>query len=67
VKAATSSIYLLHHLTCPAVLVECGFLSNPQEAALLATEEYQNQLAFLLFLAISDGMMKISSEFLTSS
>ncbi len=67
VKAATSSIYLLHHLTCPAVLVECGFLSNPQEAALLATEEYQNQLAFLLFLAISDGMMKISSEFATSS
>jgi len=67
VKAATSSIYLLHHLTCPAVLIECGFLSNPEEASLLATDEYQNRLAFLLFLAITDGMIKISSEFSTSS
>ena len=67
VKAATSSIYLLHHLRCPAILVECGFLSNPEEASLLATEEYQNKLAFLLFLAISDGMTKISSEIATSS
>ena len=53
-KAATSGIYLLHHLQCPAVLVECGFLSNPEEAALLATEEYQNKLAFLLFVAIAE-------------
>ncbi len=67
VKAATSSIYLLHHLTCPAILVECGFLSNPEEASLLATEEYQNKLAFLLFLAISDSLTKISSEIATSS
>jgi len=36
------------------VLVECGFLSNPEEAALLATEEYQNKLAFLLFVAIAE-------------
>ena len=63
VKPATSSIYLLHHLQCPAILVECGFLSNPEEAARLSTEEYQNQLAFLLFLAISDGITKISPEF----
>ena len=63
VKSATSSIYLLHHLNCPAILVECGFLSNPTEAELLASEEYQNRLAFLLFLALTDGMTKISSEF----
>ncbi len=66
-KAATSSIYLLHHLTCPAILVECGFLSNPEEAVLLKTEEYQEQLAFLLFLAISQELTKISSEIATSS
>jgi AraC-like DNA-binding protein len=53
-KAATSGIYLLHHLQCPAVLVECGFLSNPEEAALLATEKYQSKLAFLLFVAIAE-------------
>ena len=63
VKSATSSIYLLHHLTVPAILVECGFLSNPQEAEKLATSEYQDQLAFLLFLALTDGMQKISPDF----
>ncbi|MBR2722175.1 MAG: N-acetylmuramoyl-L-alanine amidase [Clostridia bacterium] len=52
IKAATSSIYLLHHLHCPAVLIECGFLSNAREAALLASEDYQDRLARLLFLSI---------------
>ena len=51
-KAATSSIYLLHHLNTPAVLIECGFLSNPEEAACLADDEYQRELAFLIFLSI---------------
>jgi len=67
VKAATSSIYLLHHLRSPAILVECGFLSNPEEATLLASEAYQENLAFLLFLSLSDGIEKISSEFSFSS
>ena len=62
-KAATSSIYLLHKLNCPAVLVECGFLSNSEEAALLSTEDYQNRLALLLFLSIIRGIEKIPPEF----
>ena len=52
VKPATSSIYLLHHLKCPAVLVECGFLSNAEEAEQLANPLYRQQLVFLLFSAI---------------
>ena len=55
VKAANSSIYLLHHLTIPAVLIECGFLSNPDEADLLAQEDYQNELALAIFLAIMEA------------
>lgn len=55
VKAATSAIYLLRHITSPAVLVECGFLSNPEEAAALATEEYRDRLAFLLCRAILES------------
>jgi len=55
IKSATSSIYLLHHLNCPAVLVECGFLSNPEDAAALASPEYRNQLAFLIFLSILEA------------
>ena len=39
-------IYLLNNTTVPAVMVECGFLSNEAEADLLKTEEYQNQVAF---------------------
>ena len=52
VKSATSAIYLLRHITSPAVLVECGFLSNPEEASALATEEYRDRLAFLIARAI---------------
>ncbi len=54
VKAATSSIFLLHHLQSPAVLVECGFLSNEQEAAKLLQEDYRKELCFLLFCAIME-------------
>lgn len=52
VNAAGSGIYLLHHISVPAILVECGFLSTPDEAALLATEEYQRKLAFAIFCGI---------------
>ncbi|MBQ8416031.1 MAG: N-acetylmuramoyl-L-alanine amidase, partial [Clostridia bacterium] len=52
VKEATGSIYLLHHIQTPCVLVECGFLSSPEEAAMLNTPEYQKKLAFVLFCAI---------------
>ena len=44
-KAATSNINLLHNAKCPAVLVECGFLSNVEEAELFETEEYRKRVA----------------------
>ncbi len=47
-KQSSGSIYLLDKLTCPAVLVECGFLSNADECALLSTEEYQSKLATVI-------------------
>ena len=42
------SVYLMNHVTCPAVLVECGFLSNPEEEQLLKSGEYQKKLAAVL-------------------
>lgn len=54
-KPATSGIYLLHRLQIPAILIECGFLSNPEEAALLKSPEYQDALALDLFLAITES------------
>ena len=47
------SVYLLQQVQCPAVLVECGFLSNPQEAALLQTDAYQKQLVCVLTGAVT--------------
>lgn len=52
VAKANKDYYLLKKSVCPAVIVECGFLSNPKEAVLLATEEYQEKLAFAIHLGI---------------
>lgn len=51
-KAATSSIRLLNEATCPAVLVECGFLSNAQEAKKFEDVGYKQKVAFVLFCSI---------------
>lgn len=48
-KSSTEGVYILKNATVPAILVECGFLSNPQEEKLLKTETYRNQLAFAIF------------------
>lgn len=45
-------IFLLDRINVPAILVECGFLSNPDEAALLNDEEYQDMLVFCIFHAV---------------
>ena len=42
------NVYLLSRISCPGVLVECGFLSNPKEEALLQSAEYQKMLAAVL-------------------
>ena len=52
IKSAGENIYLLDRLRCPAVLIECGFLSNPQECAKLSQEDYQKKLAFSIYLSI---------------
>ena len=44
-KQADSAIYLMKKLDCPAVIIECGFLSNPAEEARLRDEAYHKQLA----------------------
>ena len=52
VKAAGKNIYLLYHTTAPAILVECGFLSNPQETELLNTPVHQTRLAVTILAAV---------------
>ena len=51
-KAA--SVYLMQNVTCTAVLVECGFLSNPEEEAKLRSEGYQQQLCCVICSVLSE-------------
>lgn len=48
-----SGIYLLEKIQQPGVLIECGFLSNPQEEQLLRTPEYQKKLCCVIAVAVS--------------
>lgn len=45
------SVYLLNHISCPAVLAECGFLSNQEEALLLQEDAYQKKIAITIAAA----------------
>lgn len=47
-RAIGSDIYIMAHADCPAILVECGFLSNSTETALLLQPEYQIKLAMAI-------------------
>lgn len=49
IKPAGSNLYILYHTKVPAIMAECGFLSNPEEAKKLQTNEYQNEIAFAIF------------------
>ena len=60
VAKANKEYYLLKKAACPAVIVECGFLSNPGEAALLVTEDYQEKLAFDIHLGIMEYINTIA-------
>lgn len=62
IKAAGDNIYIMKKLTHPAVLVECGFISNPEECKLLGTAEYRSRLCAVLFAAISDYLENTANK-----
>jgi N-acetylmuramoyl-L-alanine amidase len=49
----SQGVYLMEHIRCPGVLVECGFLSNPQEEAKLRSPEYQKLLCCVIVSTLS--------------
>ena len=53
IKQSGTNIYVLYNATKPAVMVECGFVSNANELEQLKDDEYQNKMAF----AISNGII----------
>lgn len=52
-KQAQNTIYLMKKLACPAVIVECGFLSNPDEEAKLNDQDYHKKLAAAILYGYS--------------
>ena len=48
------SVYIMKHVEIPISIVECGFLSNPEEEAQLLTDEYQDKLAWGIYNGIMD-------------
>ena len=59
-KAANSRIFLLDRVSKPAVLVECAFLSNPEECELISEDGYRKKLTLAMFCGISDFIRKNS-------
>ena len=55
---STNDIYLIKDNEIPSTLIECGFLSNDKEAKLLNDEEYQDRIAWSIYV----GIQKYFSE-----
>ena len=58
---ANGDYYLLKNSPCTFAIVECGFLSNPREAELLITEDYQEKVAFAIHLGILEYINTIQT------
>lgn len=54
IKECGTSVYLMYNAVKPAVLVECGFLSNYEETKKLKTPEYQKKIAFCIAMGIQN-------------
>ena len=59
VEKANDNYFLITNVTCPAVIVECGFLSNEEEAKLLTDSAYQDKIA----KTIVDGIREYLQEY----
>lgn len=52
-SALSGDYYILNCTEYPSVIAECGFLSNPDDEALLITDEYQNEIAYSIYKGIA--------------
>ena len=56
------NVYIIEHVKIPTAIVECGFLSNEEENKLLQQEEYQNKLAWGIYVGIMDYFLENESK-----
>jgi len=60
IKQGNSSTYLLHNAKIPAIIIECGFLSNHRELEILKNNDYQSKMAFAIFSGLDTYFQKNS-------
>lgn len=53
-----SGVYIMDKVQIPSIVIECGFLSNPEEVKLLKTDTYQNKLAWGIFTGLQEYFTK---------
>ena len=58
IAKSIDNIYIIKHVEIPTVIVECGFLSNYKEEEKLNKDEYQEKLAYGIYLGIMDYFYK---------
>ncbi|MEG2584607.1 MAG: N-acetylmuramoyl-L-alanine amidase, partial [Oscillospiraceae bacterium] len=51
-KSNERNVLILKEVKVPSVIVECGFLSNPEEAELLKSDEYRDKIAWAIYIGI---------------
>lgn len=61
-KLIENQLYLFKDTDQQALLVECGFLSNPEDAENLCNEEYQKKVAFTIYRGLTDYIAEASAE-----
>ena len=54
VSMKLNTVYIMKHVEIPITIVECGFLSNPEEEKQLLEDDYQNKLAWGIYNGIID-------------
>ncbi len=57
IKLCGKELFLCYYSKNPTVMAECGFLSNPDEAALLNTDDYRGKVAFTLYTGINEFVL----------
>ncbi len=62
IKLSGDELYLFKDTKVPAVLIECGFLSNPDDAANLSSKEYQRKTAFIIYNGIVRYLQTINES-----
>lgn len=61
-KAAYDTMFILQENKIPSVIVECGFLSNPEEEALLMSEDYQQQMAEAVYRGLCEFLQENKNQ-----